>query len=157
MSDTDNIRLFVQGFTKEMDEDFRRELITKLFGEHGQVGKISVIQDKKYGGLRSFCFVEMDTTEAAQAVIDNLHDHDIEDDVKLSISMAQPQQDDRRGGSSNGGGGSRGGNGGGFRSGGGNGGGDRRPRRDYNNGGGYSQNSGGGYNSNSGEDFYSAA
>lgn len=155
MSDTDNIRLFVQGFTKEMDEDFRRELITKLFGEYGQVGKISVIQDKKYGGLRSFCFVEMDTTEAAQAVIDNLHDHDIEDDVKLSISMAQPQQDDRR----SGGGSSRGGsNGGGYRSGGGNGGGDRsRPRRDYNNGGGYSQNSGGGYNSNGGEDFYSAA
>jgi RNA recognition motif-containing protein len=155
MSDTDNLRLFVQGFTKEMDEDFRRDLITKLFSEYGQVGKISVIPDKKYGGLRSFCFVEMDTTEAAQSVIDNLNHHMIEDEVELSISMAQPQEqnNDRRGG--NGGGGYNR-NGGGFRP--QNGGGDRRPRRDYNNNdGGYKSNDGGYGNSNSGEDFYSAA
>ena len=45
--------------------------ITELFGEHGQVHSVALINDRETGRPRGFGFVEMDD-EAAQAAMEKL-------------------------------------------------------------------------------------
>lgn len=98
------------------------------FGEFGTVQSANLIEDRETGRSRGFGFVEMSSTEEANAAIASLDGKEV-DGRNLKVNEAKPRED--RGGFGGGGGGGRGGNrGGGY---GGNRGGNR--------GGGYGGNS----------------
>lgn len=98
------------------------------FGEFGTVQSANLIEDRETGRSRGFGFVEMSSTEEANAAIASLDGKEV-DGRNLKVNEAKPRED--RGGFGGGGGGGRGGSrGGGY---GGNRGGNR--------GGGYGGNS----------------
>ena len=86
--------------------------ISNLFGQHGTIHSVALINDRETGRPRGFGFVEMDD-DAATAAIQALDGKEM-DGRNLRVNEAQ---DRPRGGS--GGGGSRGGFGGGSGGGGG--------------------------------------
>ncbi len=59
-----------------------------LFGRHGEVTKAQVITDRDTGRSRGFGFVEMATTEAAQAAINALNGRD-HDGRQLTVNLAK--------------------------------------------------------------------
>jgi len=90
------------------DED-----LTELFGQHGTVHSVALINDRETGRPRGFGFVEMDDAEA-QAAIAALNGYEM-GGRNLRVNEAE----DRRGGGGGGGGRGRGGFGGGGGGGGG--------------------------------------
>jgi len=94
--------------------------LQELFGQHGQVGKASVIIDRETGRSRGFGFVEMPNDEEASKAIAALNDFDLKG-RKIKVNEAQPRAP--RPAFGGGGGGYRGGGGGGGWGGGGGGGG----------------------------------
>lgn len=86
-----------------------------LFGQVGAVTSANVISDKFTGQSRGFGFVEMGSTQAAQAAIEKFNGFELQGRA-LTVNEAKPQE-------------SRGGGGGGGRSFGGGGGGGGRERR----------------------------
>ncbi|MCP4572901.1 MAG: RNA-binding protein [bacterium] len=75
--------------------------ITQMFGEHGTVHSVALINDRETGRPRGFGFVEVDD-DALQAMIQNLDGKELGGRA-LRVNEAQ----DRRGGGGGGGGGSR--------------------------------------------------
>lgn len=99
-----NSKLFVHGFPSDMDQEARISLVNQLFTEYGEVVDIAFIPNREYGGLKSFGFVQMDSEDSANTVIENLDGYEDEElGLKLSISIAKPREDNR----SSGGGGRR--------------------------------------------------
>ena len=92
--------------------------VKELFGQHGTVHSVALINDRETGRPRGFGFIEVDD-EALSVMIQNLDGQEM-DGRALRVNEAQ---DRPRGGGGGGGGGGRGGYGGG--GGGGGGGGDR--------------------------------
>jgi RNA recognition motif-containing protein len=84
--------------------------ITELFGQHGTVHSVALINDRETGRPRGFGFVEIDD-EALQPAIQALDGYEMGGRA-LRVNEAQ---DRPRGGGGGGGGGGRGGYGGGNR------------------------------------------
>jgi RNA recognition motif-containing protein len=83
--------------------------VSQLFGQHGTVHSVALINDRETGRPRGFGFVEMDDNEAT-AAISALNGYEM-DGRSLRVNEAE----DRRGGGGGGGGrGGRGGYGGGY-------------------------------------------
>jgi cold-inducible RNA-binding protein len=82
--------------------------LEQMFGESGTVQSTNIIEDRETGRSRGFGFVEMSTTEEANAAIAALNGKEI-DGRALKVNEAKPRED--RGGSGGGRGG-YGGNGG---------------------------------------------
>ena len=76
------------------------------FGEFGTVQSASLIEDRETGRSRGFGFVEMSSSDEAQAAIASLDGQEM-DGRNLKVNEAKPRED--RGGSRNGGGGGYGG------------------------------------------------
>ncbi len=114
------MRIYVGNFAYEMTEQALRE----AFEAHGQVQEISMITDRDTGRSKGFAFVEMPTSEEAQAAITALNGKEF-DGRMITVNEARPRQERSFGG---GGGGFGGGSGGGGGRGGGGGGGGRSPR-----------------------------
>jgi cold-inducible RNA-binding protein len=76
-----------------------------LFGPFGTVQSAQVIMDRETGRSKGFGFVEMNTSEEAQAAIKGLHDKELEG-RKLTVNEAKPREE-RVGGGSRGGSGKR--------------------------------------------------
>ena len=116
------VKLYVGNISFNMTEqDLEDE-----FGHYGQVSSASIVTDRETGRSRGFAFVEMDSSEAAQAAIQALNGKDI-DGRPLTVNEARPKEDRGGGGRGGfGGGGGRGGGGGGRGGGGGYGGGGGR-------------------------------
>jgi len=94
-------RLYVGNLPFSADEDQVRE----LFGQNGRtVSEVKLITDRDTGRPRGFGFVEMSTTEEAEAAISELNGYSM-DGRALTVNEAR----ERSGG---GGGGGRGGGGG---------------------------------------------
>lgn len=87
-----------------------------MFGAHGTVQSASLIEDRETGRSRGFAFVEMSSTEEANAAITSLDGKDV-DGRNLKVNEAKPRENNG-GGGGYGGGGGRGGNRGGNRGGG---------------------------------------
>ena len=81
-----------------------------LFSQHGTVQSVQIIIDRDTGRSKGFGFVEMGSSEEAQAAIAALHDKEI-NGRKLTVNEARPREE--RGPRGGGGGGGRGGYGGG--------------------------------------------
>ncbi|PKL60532.1 MAG: RNA-binding protein [Methanomicrobiales archaeon HGW-Methanomicrobiales-4] len=96
-------RLYVGNLTYSVNEASLRD----LFSTYGDIESVKVIEQKGFG------FVEMATSEQAQAAMDALNGSDFEGRT-LRIDEARPMQPRREfGGSSGGFGGNRGGSSGG--------------------------------------------
>lgn len=91
-------KLFVGGIAFSTTDDGLREFFTPC----GTVLSASVITDKFTGQSRGFGFVEMSTSEEAQAAIAKLNDQAFEG-RRLAVNVANPQAP-RSGGSRSGGG-----------------------------------------------------
>lgn len=59
-----------------------------LFAPHGEVTKAQVITDRDTGRSRGFGFVEMATSESAQAAIDSLNGQSVEG-RELTVNIAK--------------------------------------------------------------------
>jgi RNA recognition motif-containing protein len=95
--------------------------LQSLFSQVGTVKSAQVIKDRESGRSKGFGFVEMSSSDEANAAISKFHGTDF-NGRPLTVNLARPREE-----RSGGGGGFRGG--GGRRQGGG--GGDRERRRDY--------------------------
>lgn len=113
------------------------------FAQAGTVESAKVVEDRDTGRSRGFGFVEMSSSDEAQAAIEQFNGQDL-DGRSLVVNEARPREEGGRGGS--GGGGGRGGRGG---SGGGGG------RGGYGGGGGGGNRGGGGSSSGGGGGGYS--
>lgn len=84
-----------------------------LFSEFGQVGEVTLVNDRETGRPRGFGFVEMPDSSEANNAISSLNGKDFGGRT-LNINEAKPRENNRSGGGGyGGGGGSRGGYGGG--------------------------------------------
>ncbi len=112
------MNIYVGNLSFDTSEDDLRN----AFAAHGEVSTVKLISDQYTGKSRGFGFVEMPSSEEAQAAIAGLNGTDLQGRA-LNVNEAKPRADNRGGG---GGGGNRGGGGGGRgRDGGGGGGRDR--------------------------------
>jgi cold-inducible RNA-binding protein len=80
-----------------------------LFGQVGVVSSATIISDKFTGRSRGFGFVEMSSTQEAQAAIERFNGYDLQGRA-LTVNEAKPQES-RSGGGRSFGGGSRSGGG----------------------------------------------
>ena len=93
-----NKRLFVAGLPFSTTEDELKD----LFSAAGNVTSATIINDRETCRPKGFGFVEMETTEEAEAAIKKISNTDF-DGRKLIVAEAKPMED-RRGGSQRGGG-----------------------------------------------------
>jgi len=94
--------------------------LESMFSAAGTVKSAQVIKDRESGRSKGFGFVEMSSSDEANAAISMFHGKDF-NGRPLTVNLARPREE-------------RSGGGGGFRGGGrrqGGGGGDRERRRDY--------------------------
>ncbi|MDW8241478.1 MAG: RNA-binding protein [Acidobacteriota bacterium] len=106
-------------FVGNLSPNVTSEDLEDLFTQIGEVVSSNVITDRVTGRSRGFGFVEMASSETAQAAIQQLHDREFEG-RRIVVNEARPRQprSEVRSGEWRGGGGGRRGSGG------------RRPRRD---------------------------
>ena len=98
-----------------------KETLEKTFGEHGEVAAVNIITDRQTGRPKGFAFVEMNTSEEAEAAKTALNGTDL-DGRTINVDNAREQEQRRPGGFGGGGGyrgGGYGGGGGGYGGGGG--------------------------------------
>ena len=84
-----------------------------LFAQAGTVESASVVEDRETGRSRGFGFVEMSTSEEAQAAITQFNGKEV-NGRSLTVNEAKPREDrgGNRSGGNRAGGGNRGGGGG---------------------------------------------
>jgi RNA recognition motif-containing protein len=88
-----NKKLYVGGLPYAVTEDQLQE----LFAAHGTVESARVITDKFTDRSRGFGFVEMGTSEEAQAAIEALNGSELQGRT-LVVNVAKPREDRSRGG-----------------------------------------------------------
>jgi cold-inducible RNA-binding protein len=79
-----------------------------LFGQAGVVSSVSIISDKFSGQSRGFGFVEMGSTQEAQAAIERFNGYDLQGRA-LTVNEARPRPERSGGGRPSSGGYGRGG------------------------------------------------
>ena len=122
-----SMKLYVGNLAFQTSSEDLRE----LFAQAGTVESATVVEDRETGRSRGFGFVEMATSDEANAAIAQFNGTELNGRA-LKVNEARPREDrgNRGGGGRGGYGGGRGGGGGGRGGygGGGGGGGDRQPR-----------------------------
>ena len=93
-------RLYVGGLPYATTEDELEE----LFAAHGSIESVRIITDRMTGRSKGFGFVEMSTTEEAEAAVENLNNTDLEGRT-LVVNEARPREKRGGGGGYGGGGG----------------------------------------------------
>ena len=83
-----------------------------MFSQYGTVQSVQIIIDRDTGRSKGFGFVEMGSSDEAQAAITALHDKEF-NGRKLTVNEARPREERGPRGGGGGGGGGRGGYGGG--------------------------------------------
>ncbi|MBI3823012.1 MAG: RNA-binding protein [Planctomycetes bacterium] len=99
-------KLYVGNLTYEVTDS----ALEAMFAPFGTVQSAQVIMDRDTGRSKGFGFVEMGSSQEAQAAIDAMNGKEV-DGRKLTVNEARPREERRPGGG--GGGGGRGGYGGG--------------------------------------------
>jgi RNA recognition motif-containing protein len=90
-----------------------KETLEKAFGEHGEVVAVNIITDRQTGRPKGFAFVEMSSSEEADAAKAALNGADL-DGRSINVDNAREQEQRRPGGFGGGRGGYGGGGGGGY-------------------------------------------
>ena len=86
-------RLFVAG----LPFSFNDQALADLFAQCGKVVSANVIIDRDTGRSKGFGFVEMTTSEEAQAAITKLNNFDVEG-RKIVVNVARPREERPRNG-----------------------------------------------------------
>jgi RNA recognition motif-containing protein len=94
------MRIYVGNISFETTE----QNLSETFEAHGQVDEVSVVRDRDTGRSRGFAFVEMPTSDEAQAAIAALNGQEIGGRT-VTVNEARPRQDRGFGGGGGGGGG----------------------------------------------------
>jgi len=102
------MKIYAGNLAKEMTQDELKQ----AFEAFGQVDSVALIIDKFSGQSRGFGFIEMPSSEQAQAAIAGLNGKEIKGRV-ITVNEARPRPETRRGGGRGGRGGGRRGPGGG--------------------------------------------
>ena len=104
------MKIYVGNMSFKTTEDTLRD----LFGQHGTVDEVAVVNDRETGRPRGFAFVTMSNDDEARAAIEAINGQEFEGRT-LNVNEARPKTEGGGGGGSRGGfgGGSRGGSGGG--------------------------------------------
>lgn len=97
------LRIYVGNLAYETDEQELRQ----AFEIHGEVQEVSVVRDRDTGRSRGFGFVEMPTSEEAQAAISEINGKDLGGRT-LTVNEARARQERGPGGGGFGGGRGRG-------------------------------------------------
>jgi len=108
------MKIYVGNMSFKTTEDTLRD----LFGQHGTVDEVALVNDRETGRPRGFAFVTMSNDDEARAAIDAINGQDFEGRA-LNVNEARPKTEGGGGGGGGGGRGGFGGGGGGGRSGGG--------------------------------------
>lgn len=103
-----SVRLYVGNLPFSATE----EDLENLFSQSGTVTSANIVTDRDTGRSRGFAFVEMESTEAANAAIEALNGTDF-NGRSLTVNEAKPKESRGPRGGGFGGGGGRGGFGGG--------------------------------------------
>ncbi len=96
-------KLYVGNLPYETDET----AIRTMFGAYGSVDSVHVPTDKMTGRARGFAFVEMSTSEEAQAAISAVNGQQV-NGRSLTVNEARPKPEFSGGGAGGGGGYGRG-------------------------------------------------
>jgi RNA recognition motif-containing protein len=111
------MNIYVGNLANEVNEDDLRG----IFDAFGQVESVNILKDKFSGKSKGFGFLEMPSTDEAQAAIKEVNGMDLKG-TAIRVNEAHPRPTgglhqrsgpNRRGGTNRGGGSSRGGSGGG--------------------------------------------
>ena len=81
------MKLFVANISRECTEDELRE----AFSECGEIKSLKIVKDRDTGQSRGFGFVEMETREAGEKAIADLHEKDIHGRA-IVVTEAKDQQ-----------------------------------------------------------------
>ncbi len=81
-----SVRLYVGNLPAELD----RQALEQIFNESGESISLKIITDRKTGKCRGFGFVTVETSEAANAVIEKFNGFDFNGAV-LKLEMALPR------------------------------------------------------------------
>lgn len=103
-----SVRLYVGNLPFRITE----QELEELFGQMGAVQSANIVTDRDTGRSRGFAFVEMESSEAADAAIQQLNGRDL-DGRAMTVNEARPRENRPARGGFGGGGGGRGGFGGG--------------------------------------------
>ena len=103
-----SVRLYVGNLPFRITE----QELEELFGQVGAVQSANIVTDRDTGRSRGFAFVEMESSEAADAAIQQLNGRDL-DGRAMTVNEARPRENRPARGGFGGGGGGRGGFGGG--------------------------------------------
>jgi RNA recognition motif-containing protein len=95
-------------YVGNLSYDVTDSALAQMFETYGSVESAQVIMDRDTGRSKGFGFVEMKSSEAAQAAITGLNGQSMGGRA-LTVNEARPKTDDRRGGGGGGGSGGRGG------------------------------------------------
>ena len=82
------MRIYVGNISFETTE----QNLSETFEAHGQVDEVSVVRDRDTGRSRGFAFVEMPTSDEAQAAIAALNGQEIGGRT-VTVNEARPRQD----------------------------------------------------------------
>jgi len=88
-----NKKLYVGNLSYETTETE----LQKLFSEVGPVVSTTIITDKASGRSKGFGFVEMETEQAAQAAIERLNNHEV-NQRSIIVNEARPPKERSFGG-----------------------------------------------------------
>ena len=86
-------KLYVGNLTYEVTDS----TLEAMFAPHGTVQSAQVIMDRDTGRSKGFGFVEMGSSQEAQAAIDALNGKEM-DGRKLTVNEARPREERRPGG-----------------------------------------------------------
>lgn len=103
-----SVRLYVGNLPFRITE----QELEELFGQMGAVQSANIVTDRDTGRSRGFAFVEMESSEAADAAIQQFNGREL-DGRAMTVNEARPRENRPARGGFGGGGGGRGGFGGG--------------------------------------------
>ena len=78
--------------------------LAEAFGAHGSVTRATIVTERETGRARGFAFVEMGSSEEAQAAITAMDGKSL-DGRQIQVNVARPREDRGGGGGAGGGGG----------------------------------------------------
>ena len=77
-------------YVGNMSYDTTEDQLRQAFEAHGEVTKVSIINDRDSGRPKGFAFVEMATQESGTAAINALHEHEM-NGRNLNVNEAKPR------------------------------------------------------------------
>ena len=84
-------------YVGNLNYDTEEETLRSLFAEHGTVSSVSIITDRYTGMSKGFGFIEMSTTDEAQAAVNALNGREVDGrTIRVNEAREKPRRDSHR-------------------------------------------------------------